>query len=202
MLAHSRRLCGAAARHQNEHTCSWEGCTLPTLSQKEGCGETRLPQLVPGRAAPFQLVPRGRGVGKPGFPISQPLLGAAGAPTGRGAVRQAHRRWGNPVSPYVHLSHPCGCAAQRQNENMCSWEGTALPNPPRWRVVSWEGVEARRRRASTPKPSPGRGVGKPGFPTLRPASGRLISGWTRWSPTLHWPRLPATSAQRQTQAMV
>ncbi len=28
--------------------------------------------------------------------------------------------------------------AQRRNENS-SWEGCALPNPPRWRVVSWEG---------------------------------------------------------------
>ncbi len=45
-----------------------------------------------------------RGVGKPGFPMSQLLLEAAGAPTGRGAVRQAHRRWGNPVSPYFHIS--------------------------------------------------------------------------------------------------
>jgi len=44
--------------------------------------------------------------------------------------------------PCFRLSHLCGCAAQRQNENVCSWEG----------------VEARRRRASTPKPSRQGGV--------------------------------------------
>jgi len=50
---------------------------------RQGCGSTGSPQ-----------------VGKPGFLVSQPLVGAAGAPPpGRGAVRQAHRRWGNPVSP-------------------------------------------------------------------------------------------------------
>ncbi len=108
---------------------------------------TGMNMFVPGRAAPSQTLPSRRGLGKPGFPISQPLVGAAGAPTGRAM--------GKPGFPYFHLSHPCGCAAQRQNENICSWEGFALPNPPRWRIVSWEGVEARRRRASTPNPPAG-----------------------------------------------
>jgi len=31
--------------------------------------------------------------------------GTGRLPAGRGAVRQAHRRWGNLVSPYVHLRH-------------------------------------------------------------------------------------------------
>ncbi len=92
---------------------------------------TGMNMFVPGRAAPSQTLPSRRGLGKPGFPISQPLVGAAGAPTGRAM--------GKPGFPYFHLSHPCGCAAQRQNENICSWEGEALPNPPRGRVVSWEG---------------------------------------------------------------
>ncbi len=44
-------------------------------------GEVR---LIVGRAAPSQTLPAGRGLGKPGFPMSQPLLGTAGIPTGRG----------------------------------------------------------------------------------------------------------------------
>jgi len=84
-----------------------------------------------GRVQPSQTLPSGRGLGKPGFPMSQPLLGAAGAPTGRGAVRQAHRRWGNPVSLYVHLSHPRGCAAQRHDENRFFLGGLCPPKPSR-----------------------------------------------------------------------
>jgi len=80
----------------------WEGYPLPgPPSLREGTG----------------LLPSGRGLGKPDFPISQPLLGAAGAPPGRGAVRQAHHRWGNPVSPYFHV-RPHARGAQRQNENI------------------------------------------------------------------------------------
>ncbi|GEM_PF-4772071 len=45
-----------------------------------------------------------------------------------------------------------------QNENVCSWEGCALPDPPHGWVGSWEGVEARRRRASRPKPCRARAV--------------------------------------------
>ncbi len=37
-------------------------------------------------------------------------------------------------------------------------QGCALPHPPRWRVGSWEGVGARRRRAPTPKPFRGRAM--------------------------------------------
>ncbi len=74
-------------------------------------------------------LPSGRGMGKPGFPVSQPLLGAAGAPTGRGTVRQAHHRWGNPVSPYVHLSRPCGYAAHRQDEHEFFLGGLRPPKP-------------------------------------------------------------------------
>ncbi len=60
--------------------------------------------------------PTGRDMGKPGCPISRLLLGAAGAPTGRGAVRQAHRRWGNPVAP---------------SPNRC-WERLAPPRAGIW----------------------------------------------------------------------
>ncbi len=35
-----------------------------------------------------------------------------------------------PCASFFHLSRLCGCAAQRQNEHTCSWEGYALPNPP------------------------------------------------------------------------
>ncbi len=89
---------------------------------------------------------KGRGMGKPGFPMSQPLLGAAGAPTGRGM--------GKPGFPICSPQPVYAAAPHTTRMKRFSWEGCALPNPPRWRVVSWEGVEARRRRASTPKPSP------------------------------------------------
>ncbi|GEM_PF-5178507 len=63
--------------------------------------------------------------------------------------------------------------AQRQNENTCSWEGAALPNPPRWRVVCWEGAGARPRRAPTPKPSRGQAIfTSAGTPALSGDTGR------------------------------
>jgi len=53
----------------------------------------------------------GWGKGNPGFPFPQPPLATPGAPSGRGAVRQAHRRWGTPGSPFPnrrwgHLASP------------------------------------------------------------------------------------------------
>jgi len=94
---HLRHPCGCAAQRRDDHGASLGGPPPPWPSpagggnrappRREGFGSTGSPQ-----------------VGKPGFPMSQPLLRAPGAPAGRGSVRQAHRRWGNPVSPYVHLS--------------------------------------------------------------------------------------------------
>jgi len=76
----------------------WERLAPPG----RGNGETRFPH-VPTAVGSGWRPPQAGGMGKPGFPSSQPRLGAAGAPTGRGPVRQAHRRWGNPVAPYVHI---------------------------------------------------------------------------------------------------
>ncbi len=86
-------------------------------------GETRVPHLPPAGGSGWRPHRQGCGstgspqVGKPGFPSSHPRLGAAGAPTGRGAVRQAHRRWGNPGSPVPTrgwerlASHRQGCGS-------------------------------------------------------------------------------------------
>ncbi|GEM_PF-2985593 len=96
---------------------------------KPGCPVSR--PLVGAAGAPT-----GRGMGKPGCPMSRPLVGAAGAPTGGGAVRQAHRRWGNRVSPYVHISvssramYPSSTAKAR-----CTGSGKARSTPA-WRRMS------------------------------------------------------------------
>ncbi len=259
------------------------GVALPNPLLREGRGQTRFLRCSYQPSI-------GRGLGKPGFPMSQPLVGAAGAPhrqrdgeprfprmvtsgrglgklgfpspnrwwerlappTGRGAVRQAHRRWGTPGSPYGHLRegvgetrfphvptaggsgwrphgqgdgetrfpHPLTAVgdawhpgeqerreppvphvrvrphargAQRQNKNICSWEGYALPNPParegdgepRFPHFPWErlappqaGVRFDRLTAGGEPRFPrmvtsGRGLGKPGFPDVH-ISGRAI----------------------------
>ncbi len=127
--------------------------------------------LFPGRAAPSHTLPPGRGVGKPGFPNPQPPLGAPGIPVNRSE--------GNPGFPIC--SHQSSMRLRRTTpEYICSWEGCALPHPPRWRVVSWEGYAlphppAREGRGETWFPQPptviggarrpaGRGLGNPGFP--------------------------------------
>ncbi len=116
--------------------------------------------IILGRAKPSQTLPAGRGMGKPGFPMSQPLVGAAGAPTGRGAVRQAHRRWGNPVSPYVHL-RPHARGAQRRDEHGVSLGGP----PPPWPSPAGGGNRAPPLRE---------GDGETRFPHVPTAGG---GGW-------------------------
>ncbi len=126
-------------------------------------------------------------MGKPGFPIPQSLLGAAGAPTGRGAVRQAHRRWGNPVSPYVHLRPHARGAQLREGE----WGNPVSPTPNRcWERLAppsagvrfdrlTAGGETRFPRMFTSGPmrgahNSGRGNGETRFPQPPTAVG---SGW-------------------------
>ncbi len=94
----------------------WEGYALPNPP---------VGGLFPGRAQPSQTLPAGglfpgRAEPSPTLPGAGCFLGGyalpnspAGGlfpgraepsqtlPTGRGVVRQAHHRWGNPVSPYV-----------------------------------------------------------------------------------------------------
>ncbi len=72
--------------------------------------------------------PSGRGVGKPGFPMPQPRFGAAGAPSGRGVGKPGFPAFSPPMR--LRRTTP---------KYYCFWEGEALPNPPRWRVISWEG---------------------------------------------------------------
>ena len=118
------------------------------------------------RAQPFQTLPPGEGMGKPGFPI--PLLKRQSVATkvtaplpspppaggresgaspqrgevGRGAGAPHALRWkGLALVAYVHISRPCSYAAHKQKIGS-SLEGCALPDPPA-----------------------GGGVGKPGFPT-------------------------------------
>ncbi len=128
-------------------------------------------------------------MGKPDFPIPQPLLGAASTPTGRGMGKpgfpvcspQSSMRLRRTTPEWNYLFIVLGRAKPSQtlprramftsevmrmapNAGMkitilgMVWEGFALPNHPCWRVVSWEGVGARRRRAPTPKPSCGRAM--------------------------------------------
>jgi len=81
--------------------------------------------VVPGRAQPSQTLPR---VGAWGNPVSP-------FPCGAGA-------WGNPVSPhpssraYVHVSRPCGCAAQPRNEQTVV-PGRAQPSQTLPRAGVW-----------------------------------------------------------------
>jgi len=81
----------------------WEGKALPRrMCIPSGCGEAAW-------MANVKMVPRRRGVGKPGFPTPRPAGG-----------------WGNPVSPFPHpregvgglcppkkYLHPAVCGASR-----------------------------------------------------------------------------------------
>ncbi len=61
-----------------------------------------------------------------------------------GKVCCAHRQ-GDGEIRFPHMFTSVIHAAAPHNDKMkmgFSWEGVALPNPPRWRVVSWEGVGA------------------------------------------------------------
>ena len=76
------------------------------------------------------------------------------SPCGAGA-------WGNPVSPppspraYVHVSHPCGCAAPRWDDHRVFLGGLRPPRPSR----GWGHGETR-----CPHSPAGRGRGETRFP--------------------------------------
>ena len=63
--------------------------------------DTRMKMFVLGRAQPSQTLPPGRGLGKPGFPISQPVVGAAGAPPGRGLGKPGFPVCSPPTVPLL-----------------------------------------------------------------------------------------------------
>ncbi|GEM_PF-1511034 len=90
--------------------------------------------------------PTGGGMGKPGFPISQPLVGTAGAPTGGGM--------GKPGFP---ISQPLVGAAGAPHAGTRGTPGS--PSPTRWR----ERLPPHRQ-----------GDGETGFPHFATAGG---SGW-------------------------
>ena len=80
-----------------------------------------------------------------------------------------NRNWYDTIKQdWYHTSHQCGYAAQRRNEHNYSWEGCALPNPPRWRVVSWEGCALPNPPGGEGLAPTGRGMGKQGQAFSRP----------------------------------
>ena len=74
-------------------------------------------------------------MGKPGFPI--PLRKGQGPSPSRGRGCGETRFPHTPApAAYVHLSRPCGCAAQRRNENKVV-PGRAAPSQTLPRVGAW-----------------------------------------------------------------
>ena len=123
------------------------------------------------------LLPSGRGCGETRFPHTPTAVGGAWRPSRQGR--------GEPRVPYFHLSHPCGCAAQRHDEHGFFLGGRRGAAPPRlyaqtlrqgggWgNPVSplpnrcWERLAPYRQGCgSTGSPQ----VGKPGFPVCSPQS--------------------------------
>jgi len=162
-------LCGCAAQRQNENVCSWEGV------------EARR------RRASTPKPSRQGGVwGNPVSPCPNRCWERLAPPTGRGAVRQAHRRWGNPVSPYVHL-RPHARSAQRRDDHGVSLGGP----PPPWPSPAGGGNRAPPRRE---------GGGETRFPHFPIAVG---SGWrphrqgcgSTGSPQVGKPGFPVCSPQ-------
>ncbi len=190
--------CGSAAHRRGEHP-SWEGCVLPDPPRgrglgarasgiRSGMGKPGFP-TPPRRGLIFTLAihaaraahrrgehpswegcalpdpPAGGGMGKPGFPM--PLrgggVGKPGFPT--------------PSSrAYVHVSRPCGCAAQRRNEPTVV-PGRAAPSQTLPRVGAWGNpvspcpssrayVHVRYPWSGPTTSDEHGGVGKPGSPIL------------------------------------
>ncbi|GEM_PF-3655334 len=69
----------------------------------------------------------GQGVGETRFP-HVPTAGGSG-------WRPRRQGYGNPVSPYFHISHPCGYAAQQQDEHGFFLGGLRPPKPSRARAM-------------------------------------------------------------------
>ena len=132
----------------------WQGAVLPRFlrgvvgnpgfpicSPQAPCAGRTTPACNRGRANPLPdppplgegtgLLPSGRGLGNPGFPVSQPVLGAAGAPSGRGlgkpgfpmsqplvgAAGPPPAGAGETRFPRMFPSDGHAHGAQRQNEN-------------------------------------------------------------------------------------
>ncbi len=111
------------------------------------------PRPLRGRceqAAASRTLPGGRVMGKPGFPISQPLLGAASTPTGRGMGKP-----GFPVfSPqsvltgdgqYTSDGGSEGCQAERwattgRPVGSRSSKSAVVAGPPAARYAAWRGL--------------------------------------------------------------
>ncbi len=101
----------------------WERLAPP---HRQGDGETGFPQFPTAGGSGWHP-PQAGGWGNRVSPVPNRWWERLAPPTGRGAVRQAHRRWGNRVSPYVHIRHH-SWGAQRQNENNILVPGRAAPS--------------------------------------------------------------------------
>jgi len=104
------------------------GCRgQPAFTRRRGQNASATRTL---RAQHSQTLPSGRGLGKPGFPMSQPLLGAAGAPQA-GARFDKLTTGGETRFPRMFTSVIHAAAPHSDTMNIgFSWEGYALPNPP------------------------------------------------------------------------
>jgi len=136
-------------------------------------GESRVPLSPTAVSDAWHPFRQGRGstgspqVGNPGFPFPQPPLGAPGTPSGRGAVRQAHRRWGTPGSPFPnrrwgHLAPP---QAGARFDRLTAGGEPRVPCPSTAVGGTWHPL--RQGRGSTGSPQ----VGNPGFPFPQPPVG-------------------------------
>ena len=124
------------------------GLRLPTPSRGWGRGETRFPH-TPRRGRMFTLVVHAAAPHNAAMNIRL-FLGGLRPPTpsrgwgpGCAGLRPASAGvWGNRVSPhpspraYVHVSRPCGSAAQRRNEKKVV-PGRAAPSQTLPRVGAW-----------------------------------------------------------------
>ena len=136
------------------------------------------------RVSPPQTLPAGRGHGETRFPHAPTAVGSGWRPTGRGAVRQAHRRWGNPVSPSLN----------RWCERLATQPAGGMGKP---------GFPMSQPRLGAAGDPASRGMGKPGFPICShqaPCAGRTTPACNcgRATPSLalpRWGREPGSSPQ-------
>ena len=131
--------------------CSWEGCALPNPPRGRGLGARASGPRPRGMGKPgcpipllegcALLPPRGRGNGETRFPQYPCVRASPSRGQGRGETWFPHTP--APQQPMFTSAIHAARAAYRQDEHN-SWEGFALPNPPRGRGLG--------ARASGPRP--------------------------------------------------
>ncbi len=177
---------GGACPH---HRWTWEGFALPNPPRREEewgnpvspCPNRRWERLAPPQAGVrFDRLTAG---GETRFPHVPTAVGSGWRPhrQGDGETRFSHvptavgsgwhpqgRGMGKPGFPVC--SHQPSMRLRRikpEGKYYCSWEGCALPNPPRWRVVSREGC-------ALPNPPRWRVVSREGCALPNPPRWRAI----------------------------